>query len=212
MKSVIIGAHLRRDDVEPLAEVLPVRDLFLSGFPVADDQTLGDRELLLRVAKIRAQLLDRATFIAVRYGFAASGAAEAESKVAAHLTRWKELLEAHREQVEMTMKIAATTTTTRPNRHDFASGTEYLKALHAASRGVAVEPAFRTAIDERLVPLTVKHRWLHRDEKSLEFAALVDRGRVDEVRAAGESLRAFDVAFLLSGPWPLEVFADADHE
>ena len=79
MKSVIIGAHLRRDDIEPLAEVLPAADVFLSGLAVADDQPLGDRELLLRVAKVRAALLERATFIAIRYGFAASSANESTS-------------------------------------------------------------------------------------------------------------------------------------
>jgi len=40
------------------------------------------------------------------------------------------------------------------------------------------------------------------------------RDGVDRVRAAGEQLkRDFpDVPFLLSGPWPLEVFADDDHQ
>ena len=70
MRLVIVGAHLRREDVEPVAEAVPVGDLFLSGVPVADDQPLGDRDLLLRVARTRAQLLERSTFIAIRYGFA----------------------------------------------------------------------------------------------------------------------------------------------
>ena len=52
MKRVVIGAHLRREDVESEADALPAGSLFLSGFAVADDQPLGDRELLLRVAGV----------------------------------------------------------------------------------------------------------------------------------------------------------------
>ena len=38
MKSVIVGAHLRREDIEPLAGAIPLAGLFLSGVDVADDQ------------------------------------------------------------------------------------------------------------------------------------------------------------------------------
>jgi hypothetical protein len=210
LKSVIIGAHLRRDDIEPLAEVLPAADVFLSGLAVADDQPLGDRELLLRVARVRAALLERATFIAIRYGFAASTANEAMAKCAAHLDRWRTLLEQHREEVEMTLKVLARERVPRPDRHDFVSGAEYLKALHAATAAVDVDPEFRSAAEEAMG----KGRWLHRDNASLELAALVARDGVERVRNAGEELkRRFPgVPFLLSGPWPLEVFADADRE
>lgn len=202
---MIIGAHLRRDDVEPLAEALPAGALFLSGLPVADDQPLGDRELLLRVAKLRAALLERATFIAIRYGFAASSANEAAAKCAAHLDRWRALLETHREEVEMTLKVLAPERVPRPDRRDFTSGAEYLKALHAATAAVDVDPEFRTAAEAAIG----KGRWLHRDNASLELAALVARHRVEDVRGAGEQLKARfpRVPFLLSGPWPLEVFA-----
>jgi Gas vesicle synthesis protein GvpL/GvpF len=212
MKGVVIGAHLRRDDVEPLAEVWAARDVFLSALPVPDDQPLGDRDLLLRVASVRAELLDRATFIAIRYGFSAASAPEAESKCAVHLARWRELLERHRDHVEMTLKIVAESPRERPDRRDFASGAEYLRALHEATRAADVDPEFRRAVEETLVPLAVAHRWLHRDGKSLELAMLVPRPALYDVRAAGEALRETNVAFLLSGPWPLEVFADADHE
>lgn len=212
MKSVIIGAHLMRDDVEPLAAALPISDLFLSAIEVADDQPVGDRELLLRVADVRAKLLDVATFVAIRYGFTASSAAEATSKTAAHHDRWKKLLTANRENVEMTLKVAAKSTTPRPDRHDFTSGADYLRALHASMTAANVDPQFRKAADELLVPLAVKHRWMHRDEKSVELALLVPRSAVDDVRARGEELRETAVPFLLSGPWPLEVFADDSDE
>ncbi|HEX8411900.1 MAG TPA: GvpL/GvpF family gas vesicle protein [Thermoanaerobaculia bacterium] len=212
MKSIAIGAHLLRDDIEPLADAVPVGDLFLSAIEIADDQPLGDRELLIRIAGIRAKLLDVATFIAVRYGFTFTSSDEAQSKTLAHLARWKRTLTANRANVEMTVKVAAATPSPRPDRHAFSSGADYLRALHAATQGANIDPAFREAAERLLVPLASQHRWIHRDEKSIELAALVERERIEDVRAAGEELRATGVPFLLSGPWPLEVFADDDRE
>lgn len=212
MKYLAIGVHLLRDDVEPVAEAIPVGDLFLSAISVADEQPTGDRELLLRVAGVRAKLLDVATFIAVRYGFTFAAADEAQSKTLAYHAKWKRVLTANRDNVEMSLKVAASSPAPRPHRQDFPGGGAYLRALHAATQATNVDPAFRDAADRLLVPLAVKHRWLHRDEKSIELTALVARGRIDDVLAAGKELRKTGVPFLLSGPWPLEMFADDDHE
>jgi Gas vesicle synthesis protein GvpL/GvpF len=214
MKGIAIGAHLLRDDIEPLAEAVPVGDLFLSALSVPDDQPLGDRELLLKIAGIRGKLLDVATFIAIRYGFSFASAEDAQSKCLGHLTRWKRVLTRNRDHVEMTLKVAASSPEARPDRHAFTSGAEYLRALHAATQAAHVDPAFREAVERTIVPLATKHRWSHRDEKSVELTALIEREKLDDVRRAGEELRntAPHVPFLLSGPWPLEVFADDDHE
>jgi len=209
MKHVAVGVHLRREDIEPLATPIAAGDLFFSAVDVADDQPLGDRELLLRVANVRAQLLDRSTFIAVRYGYTFGGEVEASQ-----LAKWKRVLEANRDNVEMTLKVAAASPRERPDRKAFASGAEYLRALHESTQAAAVDPRFREEAERWIVPLALQHRWTHRDEKSLELTALIARARVDDVRAAGEELRRAcpPVPFMLSGPWPLEVFADADHE
>lgn len=212
MKSIAIGAHLLRDDVEPLADAVPVGDLYLSAVEIHDDQPLGDRDLLVRVAGIRARLLEVATFVALRYGFTFANGDAALAKTLAHHARWKRLLTAHREHVEVTLKVAASTRSPRPDRHDFTSGAEYLRALHAATQAASVDASFKRAAEELLVPLSVKHRWMHRDEKSVELAALVERTTLERVREAGERLRGTSVPFLLSGPWPLEVFADDDRE
>lgn len=212
MKSIAIGAHLLRDDVEPLADAVPIGDLFLSAVSVADDQPLGDRDLLVRVAGIRAKLLEVATFVALRYGFTFSNGDQALAKTIAHHARWKRLLTAHREHVEVTLKVAASTSKPRPDRHQFSSGAEYLRALHAATQAAAIDPAFKAAAEALLVPLAVKHRWIHRDEKSVELAVLLERESLERVREAGEALKQTNVPFLLSGPWPLEVFADDDRE
>jgi hypothetical protein len=115
--------------------------------------------------------------------------------------------------IEMTLKVAATAARPRPDRHDFQSGAAYIRALHDATRATNVAPEFRQAVADTLAPLAVKHRWSNRDTASLEFAALVKREEVAAVNDAGAKLkRDFpSVPFLLSGPWPLEVFAD-DHE
>jgi len=213
MKLVVIGAHLERGDIEPLAEAVPVSDLWLSGMAVEDAQPMGDRDLLLRVASVRASLLERATFIAIRYGFTAHSSSDAYAKCAAHIERWRRVLNEYRGHVEMTLKVAATAARARPDRHDFESGAAYIRALHDATRATDVSPEFRKAVDETLAPLAIKHRWSNRDTASLEFAALVKREDVPAVNDAGGQLkRDFpSVPFLLSGPWPLEVFAD-DHE
>lgn len=212
MKSIAIGAHLLRDDVEPHAEAVPVGDLFLSAVSVDDDHPLGDRDLLVRVAGTRAKLLEIATFVALRYGFTFASAEQAQTKTLAHHARWRRLLTAHRDHVEVTLKVAASNAPPRPDRKDFTSGAEYLRALHAATQGASIDASFKAAAEGLIVPLTVKHRWIHRDEKSMELAALVERARMEDVRAAGEQLKQTGVPFLLSGPWPLEVFADDDHE
>ena len=210
MRLVAIGAHLRRDDVEPLAHAAPAGDLFVSAVEVPDDQNLADRELLLRVASIRAKLLEKATFIAIRYGFTFGG--DATAQLGTFLAYWRALLERHRDRVEMTLKVAASSSVPRPDRRDFTSGADYLRALHAAREAARIDDGFRAAVERLLVPLSVEHRWRRRDEKSLELAMLVERARVDELLRAGEELRATRVPFLLSGPWPLEVFADDDRQ
>lgn len=214
MKSIVIGAHLLRDDIEPVATAIPVGDLYLSGFEVPDDQPLGDRDLLVKVAAVRARLLEVATFVAIRYGFAAGSAAEAESRSAAHLARWRELLTANRNNVEMTLKVAAESVGVRPDRHAFTSGSDYLHALHAASQAVKVSDRFRDGAERLFAPHAERRRWITRDERSMELVMLVPRDRVEPMLAAGETLRREnpETPFLLSGPWPLEVFADDDHE
>jgi hypothetical protein len=209
MRHLIVGAHLRREDIEPEAEALATGPLFLSGVAIADDQPLGDRDLLIRVAEVRGRLLDKATFIAVRYGFAAWSAAEANSKVGPQLRHWQALLETHRGQVELTLKAAASQAKQRPDRHAYSSGADYLRALRA-SRAVDVDAGFRKAVEDALTGVAT--RWMSRDNTSLEFVTLVERDAVETMFEAGRSLkeRFPHVPFLLSGPWPLEVFADAD--
>ena len=204
MKNIAIGIHLHRDDIH--VDAVPAGDLWFSVIAVPDDQPLGDRDLVLRVAKIRAELLDRATFIAVRYGagLPLSGAPAPPPAL------WRELLESNRNNVEMTLKVASSSPKPRPHREDFTSGAAYLRALHESV--AEVDDAFKRAAEKAIDP--IESRWLPRDNASLEMAALIPRDKVAAARAAGEQLkRDFPrVPFLLSGPWPLEVFADADRQ
>ena len=85
-----------------------------------------------------------------------------------------------------------------------------MRALHESA--AEVDDAFKRAAEKAIDAIEV--RWLPRDNASIEMAALIARARIDATRTAGEQLkRDFPrVPFLLSGPWPLEVFADVDHE
>lgn len=214
MKWIAIGVHLRREDVQPVAEAVPAAGLVVSALGVEDDQPLGDRDLLLRVAKIRAELLDRATFIAIRYGWSFRSPVEAESKVLVSAEAWRRLLVENATRVELTLKVAAAESRPRPDRHDFKSGAEYLRALHDAKMAAGIDPVFKAEAERLIAPLCVRHQWITRDATSLELAGLIERARLDALPAAGESLRAVcpSVPFLLSAPWPLEVFADADRQ
>jgi hypothetical protein len=214
MKAVVIGAHLLRDDIEPLARAIPVGDLYLSAVDVPDDQPLGDRELLVTVAAVRGKLLETATFVAIRYGFSLRNDADALGRCSSMLESWRELLTQHRDHVELTLKVAADTVRPRPDRKDFSDGTSYLRALHDSAQAATVDPQFHAAVETLIVPMTVEHRWIHRDEKSIELGALIERDRLEELSTAGAELRRRcpSIPFLLSGPWPLEVFADADRQ
>jgi len=200
MKNIAIGIHLRREDIH--VDAIPIGELWFSVIAVPDEQPLGDRELLLRVAKIRAELLARATFIAVRYGYVV-----ATPTIDPH---WREILETNRHNVEMTLKVASASPKPRPRRQEFSSGSAYLRALHESVAGV--DDDFKRAAEKAVAP--IQSRWLPRDNASIEMAALIPRDRIEAVRSSGEQLkRDFPrVPFLLSGPWPLEVFANADRE
>jgi len=213
MKFVVLGIHLQKDDVEPVAKAMRVADLFASGVAVEDDRPLGDRDLLIEMAGVRAKLLDRATFVAVRYGFSVRDENELAAKCAERTAKWRDLLVAHRDEVEMTLKSPAAAPPARPDRHDFDSGAAYLRALHDAANAVDIDPQFRAAIERTIVAQSTQHRWI-RDSTSVELAMLVRRSELAKIRDAGEQLRRdfASVPFLLSGPWPLEVFASDDHQ
>jgi hypothetical protein len=201
MKSLVVGVHLHREDIH--VDAVAAGELWLSVVPLADEQPAADRDLVLRVAKVRSELLDRATFIAVRYGSVVPPLPPIRPE-------WRDLLVANRENVEVTLKVAAASPKPRPRREEFTSGAAYLRALHDTA--AAPDDAFREAAERAFGAIAV--RWRARDNASLEMAALIPRTRVEDVLAAGELLkRDFPrVPFLLSGPWPLEVFADADQQ
>jgi hypothetical protein len=207
---LIIGAHACADEVEPVAVPMAAGPVVLSAIEIADDQALGDRELLLRTVEVRRRLLDRATFIAVRYGFAPRSTEEAVRVCHPHLERWRELLQQHSGRVEVTLKIAASSTQERPQRSQFSSGADYLRALHASVHAADVSPEFREGVEQFLGTLAVERRWLRRDNRSIEVAFLVDKAKCETLMSAGEELKKgfSGVPFLLSGPWPLEVFAE----
>lgn len=112
--------------------------------------------------------------------------------------------------VEMTLKTVVGSGPARPPIEHVASGREYLTALRRLRREREVDPAFRTGVSELLLGLAEDHRWRPRDDGSWEVAFLIARNRLGEIVAKGAELKASfpSIPFLLSGPWPLEVFGD----
>lgn len=208
---VLIGAHLEEEDAAiDGVTCLPAGPVALSAAAYAADQSLGNRTLISRVASLRALLVQRETFIAIRYGASVAGLEEAAAKAAPHGNKWRELLVRHRGTFEMTLKVLAAEAVPDPDRKHFRSGADYLRALHAARSAKRPHPEFAAAAEESFRPLATAARWVAREDAAFEYAFLVPRARFDEVKGAAESLkeRFGDLPFLLSGPWPLEVFAD----
>lgn len=209
---VLIGAHLTGEDaeVEGVA-VFELEPLVLSAVEFDTGRGVADPETVQRALKARAALLQKETFIAIRYGLTVAGASEANEKCAPRLKRWLEVLRERRGMVELTLRVAAREKKQRPDRKGFSSGTAYLRAL-GATRTEGLDATVRRQFEEAFQPFASQSRWLARTDGGSELVILLRREDFDRARAAGEALqRSFpDVPFLLSGPWPLETFADEE--
>lgn len=208
---VLVGAHLEEGDaaIEGIT-ALPAGDLFISGVDVPERRNLAEREIVARVAALRQELIGREIFVAIRYGATARDAAAAAAKCTPHLGRWRALLEAWRGRVEIVMRVGGSGAGERPKREAFDSGAEYLRALHAMRHAVPIDRAFVADAEARFRAMADATRTIAREDGSIEIASLVRRDRIDDARRIAEELKAAraGVPFLLSGPWPLEVFAD----
>jgi hypothetical protein len=208
---VLIGAHLREEDASvPGITALPAGDLFVSGVELEARRNLAERAIVGQVAVLRQQLIAREIFVAIRYGATAEGPASAHSKCAPHIDRWRGLLERWRGRVELVMRIGGAGGGERPHRADFASGADYLRALHAMRNTAPIDAGFISEAEKLFGEIAEATRTVSREDGTIEIAALVARDRIEAARQMAEELksRRSGVPFLLSGPWPLEVFAD----
>jgi hypothetical protein len=208
---ILVGAHLKEDDASVGGvTLLPAGDLFISGVEVPERRNLAEREIVARVASLRQELIGREIFVAIRYGATARDATAAAEKCAPHLGRWRGLLEAWRGRVEVVMRVGGAGAGERPKREAFDSGAEYLRALHSMRHAVPIDQAFVADAEARFRRMADAIRTLSREDGSIEIAMLVRRDRIDDARRIAEELKTerAGVPFLLSGPWPLEVFAD----
>ncbi len=214
MRFALIGAHLREEDIAGVSGVEPVllEKLTLSSIAYDPAAGLADPHVIATASRVRSELLARETFVAIRYGTSVTGPSDALEKCRQFAATWSDLLERCRGTVEMTLKIAGSRASLRPDRMAFASGRAYLEELHRSRSSSSVPPPFRDAVEKRLGEPAVRWRWVRRDDGGLELAFLALRGSLPSIREAGLELKADfpDVPFLLSGPWPLEVFADGD--
>lgn len=211
LRHVLLGAHLRAEDVA-VEGVVPMQagPLVLSTFPVSGDQNLASREVVGTAARLRQELAAQEIFVGIRYGATARDQQDALRKCEPHIERWTLLLERWRGYAELTLKAGGAALRRRPDRNEFASGAEYMRALHALRHSASVDPAFLADAETRLGAVAAKLIRRSREDGGTEIALLVRREHLERAREAAEQLRREhpSVAFLLSGPWPLEVFAD----
>jgi hypothetical protein len=207
---VLIGAHLREVDV-PNVTWFRVDPVYVSAIEFDADHGTANPDVIRRALEARKALVERGTFVAIRYGVTVSGAQDAMVKCVAHAARWREILQKHDGTVEVTLRVGGTEKPVRPDRKEFRTGADYLRALHVAA-APKVSDQTRRAVEVALLPVSIAHKWLSRADGGSEFVALVRREKLEDVRRAGEVLQSqlLDVPFLLSGPWPLEAFGDAE--
>lgn len=206
---VLLGAHLEPADAGVDGAVILDGPLSLSAIAVDGDHDINSNETLMRAAAARSELIAREIFVAIRYGASVGGRDEAFVRCASHLDRWRELLTAHRGEVEATLKIAGDIRAERPDRRDFRCGTDYLKALQNARSSQLPDPSVRRAIETRFASVASRHRWLARNDGGSELAMLIPRSAVEKTRTVAETLASVvDRPYLFSAPWPLEVFSD----
>ena len=210
----LIGAHLERGDAEPLQGItlFEVAPLLISAASFDPSSGLASPGTVEHVAGLRRQLLDRQTFVAIRYGASVAGASEANAKCSPLVARWHELLVRHRGAVEMTLRAVAGSGPLRPDRGTSKSGADYLRNLQRLRKDHALPDEFLKEVAATFDPLARESRWLDRQDLSREFVMLVSREKVGEAAGAASRLKeAFPaVPFVFSGPWPLEEFARSE--
>ena len=207
---LLIGAHLRPEDAAvDGVTTFSFDDLTVSAAPYDPAAGAAAREVVARVAAMRRQLVDRETFIAIRYGASVSGAEEAAAKCREHASNWRNLLTTWRGTYEMTLKVLAASAAPLPDRRQFTSGADYLRALQAARSAKSLDAGFRSAVEDRLGGIAAAATWVPRPEAAYEYVFLIPRAMLPAVRERGLQLKESypAVPFLISGPWPLEVFA-----
>jgi hypothetical protein len=205
---MLVGAHLRAADSD-VEGVTPIDAAGLTLSAVAFPASLhpSDRTLIARAVEARQKLIEREIFVAIRYGSAADTPDHARQLALPFLDQWSALLERHRGKIELTLKLAPRERPARPRRQDAASGRDYLEQLQRM-RAISLSSDETETIERRFAPF--EQRWSQRSDGGSELALLASRTELDRVREAGEALRQElpHLPFVLSGPWPLEAFAD----
>ena len=208
----LIGAHLREEDVANVegVTVLAAGGLVLSALAFEAVRGIADRQVIGEVATARAALIRRELFVAIRYGISVRDSKEASDKCTSFLDRWRELLTQFRGCIEMTLKIASPGSGSRPDSKQFQSGSDYLRELHRSRSAKSLDAPVREMIERELFPLSLQRRWVARQDGGIELAFLMQRDRLDSAAAFATRMKEHfpELPFLLSGPWPLEIFAN----
>ena len=208
----LIGAHLRSEDtaVVPAVQTIHVEGLFVSAYSFDARAGIADSSLIAEVTKARGALIQQEIFVAIRYGVSVSDPNETADKIRPHLERWTGLLTDYRGYVEMTLKIASQENAARPDRHQFQSGADYLRELHRTRSAKSLEPEVSEMLEKNLFPIALQTRWVDRQDAGIELAFLMHRSELEALGEIAQRIKSRfpKLPFMLSGPWPLEIFAN----
>lgn len=203
---LLVGAHLLAEDISG-ARAIDAGGVFVSAVDLPADRSAAEPEIVRSVAAVRHELTRRETFIAFRYGARGSSESEVREKCAPHAARWRAVLEQWRGHVELTVKIAPPVRIDRPRIAEVSGGADYMKKL-AAARNQPLEDEARQVTEAAFAAIASNARWLPRSDGGWEYAVLTPRESLERLAEISEQLRAsLARPFLLSGPWPLEVFS-----
>lgn len=205
-----LGVHRSADEIvaEGISRI-DVGPVVVSALEIGEGENAATTSVLTRALELRTALLRGGSYIAIRYGVVLDSAAEVVRVCEPKASAWAKTLEETRGLVELTLKIAPDQKPERPDRKTVSGGSEYLKKLRQM-QGSSLSSERKGEIEALLAEGATRTVWRDREGGGTELVMLVPAERVTEFRERGRGLAQSDrrLPFILSGPWPIEVFAD----
>lgn len=205
-----LGVHRSADEIcAGGVSRIGVGPVVVSALEIGEGENAATTSVLTRALELRTDLLQGGSYIAIRYGVVLDSEADVVRICEPKASAWAETLEKTRGLVELTLKVAPEQRTERPNRKSVSGGSEYLMKLKQM-QGSSLPPERRREIEAILNEGANRSVWRDREGGGTELVMLVPSEKVAEFRERGRRLAELDhrLPFILSGPWPIEVFAD----
>lgn len=205
-----LGVHRSADEIsaEGIARI-DVGPVVVSALEIGEGENAATSSVLTRALELRTALLRGGSYIAIRYGVVLDSESEVIRVCEPKASAWAKTLDKTRGLVELTLKIAPDQKPERPDRKSVSGGSEYLMKLKLMQRSTLSKER-KEEIEAILAEGANRTVWRDREGGGTELVMLVPTERVAEFRERGQRLAQSErrLPFILSGPWPIEVFAD----